>query len=257
MADENDGRLTEMEKSLAALESHLREQTLRTQSGTRTALVVGIILIAVLFGWLSYVAWMIKAELEPKTAATTVAAMFTNRMPALKEALIAHAPDIVTNARQMVVSDIPVAREWAEKKSLALVDVFGAKLEDSANGMVNKIIEAHRAELKPLLEAAATPGNADKLQEIFKNSMEDLCGQQLDDVLKDFNAEMAGIERRLDRYKLPDAQLTPDEQLEKTALVEVLSLVDQAVQEPGAAPETSKPAPKPAPATKGPAPKTL
>jgi hypothetical protein len=155
------------------------------------------------------------------------------------------------------VNDIPVAREWAEKKSLALVDVFGDKLEDKANEMIGKIIEAHRTELQPLIEAATTPGNAAKLQETFKNSMEELFGQQLDDVLKDFNASMTAIEHRLDRYKLPDAQLTPDEQLEKAVIVGMMSVLDQAIQEPAAPPGTAKPAPKPAPATRSSGSKTL
>ena len=253
MAEELDGRLNEMEKSLAALESQVREQTLRTQSGTRVTLVIGIIVIAVLFIWLSFIAVKIRDELKPERAAETVAAMFTNRIPALKDALIEHAPEVVANARQMVVSDIPVAREWAEKKSLALVDVFGQKLEDRANEMVGKIVEAHRTELQPLIEAVADSGNAAKLQETFRESMEDLFGQQLDEVLKDFNASMTGIEHRLDRYKLPDEQLSPDEQLEKTALIAVMSLVKQATQKPGAATGISKPVPTPAPTTPSPA----
>jgi hypothetical protein len=257
MAEELDGRLKEMEKSLEALESQVREQTLRTQSGTRTVLVVGIIIIAVLFVWLGYVAMRLRAELQPKQAAETVAAMFTNRLPALKDALIEHAPDVVANARQMAVSDIPVAREWAEKKSLALVDVFGDKLEDKVNETVGKIVETHRAELQPLIEAAATPGNAAKLQEIFRTSMEDMFGQQLDEVLQNFNASMTGVEHRLDRYKLPDAQLSPDEQLEKTVLSGMMSVLDQAVHEPGAATGNFELVPKPAPTTKSAGAKTL
>jgi hypothetical protein len=254
MAEELDGRLSEMEKSLATLESQVREQTLRTQSGTRVTLVIGIILIAVLFVWLSFIAWKIKEEMKPEQAAETVAAMFTNRIPSLKDALIEHAPEVVANARQMVVSDIPVVREWAEKKSLALLDVFAQKLEDRADEMVGKIVEAHRADLQPLIGAAANSGDVAKLQEIFRKSMEDLFGQQLDDVLKDFNASMTGIEHRLDRYKLPDTQLTPDEQLEKTALIAVMSLVEQTIHEPGAATGTSNPVPTPAPTTQSPAP---
>jgi len=257
MAEELDGRLKEMERSLETLESQVREQTLRTQSGTRTALVVGIIVIAVLLIWLAFVAVKVKEELEPKQAAETVAAMFTNRIPRLKDALIEHAPDVVANARQMVVSDIPVARKWAEKKSLALLDVFGDRLEDKVNEMVGKIVEAHRAELQPLIEAAANADNAAKLQEIFRTSMEDLFGQELDEVLQDFNASMTGIGHRLDRYKLPDAQLSPDEQLEKTVLIGIMSVLDQAIQEPGAATGSFKLAPKPAPTTKSAGTKTL
>jgi hypothetical protein len=254
MAEELDGRLSEMEKSLTTLESQVREQTLRMQSSTRVTLVIGIILIAVLFVWLSFLAWKIKEEMRPEQAAETVAAMFTNRIPALKDALIEHAPEVVANARQMAVSDIPVAREWAEKKSLALLDLFAQKLEDRADEMVGKIVEAHRADLQPLIEAAANSADAAKLQEIFRKSMEDMFGQQLDDVLKDFNATMTGIEHRLDRYKLPDAQLNPDEQLEKTALIAVMFLVEQTIHEPGAAMGTSNPVPTPAPTTESPAP---
>jgi hypothetical protein len=257
MAEELAGRLKEMEKSLEALESQVREQTLRTQSGTRTVLVVGIIVIAVLFVWLAFVAVWIKDEMKPEKAAETVAAMVSNNIPALKAALVEHAPDVVANARQMVVSDIPRAREWAEEKSLALVDVFGDRLEDKMNGMVGKIIETHRAELQPLIEAAATPGNAAKLQEIFRTSMEDMFGQQLDEVLQDFNASMTGVEHRLDRYKLPDAQLSPDEQLEKAILSGMMSVLNQAVQEPGAATGNFELVPKPAPTTKSAGAKTL
>ncbi len=248
MAEELDGRLDQMEKSLAALESQVREQTLRTQSSTRIMLVGGIIFIAALFVWLAFISWKIKDETKPEKAAETVAALFNNRIPALKDALIEHAPDVVANARQMIVSDIPVARQWAEKKSLALVDEFGQKLEDRADEMVGKIVEAHRKELQPLIEAATAPGSAAKLQETFRTSMEDLFGRQLDEVMQDFNASMTGIEHRLDRYKLPDSKLNPDEQLEKTALIAVMSLVEEATQAPSAAGETSKPAPKPAPA---------
>jgi hypothetical protein len=254
MAEELDGRLSEMEKSLGALESRIREQTLRTQSRTRITLVIGIILIAGLFVWLSYLAWMIKEEMQPKQAAETVAAMFTNRIPALKDALIEHAPEVVANARQMVVSDIPVAREWAEKKSLALLDLFGQKLEDRADEMIGQIVERHRADLQPLLEAAANVGDAAKLREVFRTSMEETFGQELDEVLKNFNASLTGIEHRLDRYKLPDAQLTPDEQLEKTALIAVMSLVEQTIHEPGAAAEPSEPVPTPAPTAPTPGP---
>ncbi len=258
MAEElDDERLSQMEKSLAALESQVREQTLRTQSGTRVSLVVGIIVIAALFVWLSFIAWKIKEEMRPEQAAETVAAMFTNRIPALKDALIEHAPEVVANARQMAVSDIPVAREWAEKKSLALVDDFAQKLEDKADEMVGKIVEAHRTEIQPLIEAAANAGDAAKLQETFRKSMEELFGRELDDVLKDFNSSMTGIEHRLDRYKLPDSQLNPDERLEKTALIAVMSLVEQAVHEQGAAAGTPKPAPAPAATTQSPAPDSL
>ena len=250
----DDERLSQMEKSLAALESQVREQTLRTQSGTRVAIVVGVIFIFLLFGWLSYIAWRIKEEMKPEQAAETVAAMFTNRIPALRDALIEHAPEVVANARQMVVSDIPVAREWAEKKSLALVDDFAQKLEDKTDEMVGKIVQAHRKELQPLIEAAANAGDAAKLQETFRKSMEDMFGHELDEVLKDFDSSMTGIEHRLDRYKLPDAQLSPDEQLQKTALIAVMSVVEQAMHEPGAAAGASKPVPAPAPATQSPAP---
>ncbi len=255
MAEElDDERLGQMEKSLAALESQVREQTLRTQSSTRVSLVVGIIVIAALFVWLSFIAWKIKEEMRPEQAAETVAAMFTNRIPALKDALIEHAPEVVANARQMAVSDIPVAREWAEKKSLALVDDFAQKLEDKADEMVGKVVEAHRSEIQPLIEAAANAGDAAKLQQTFRNSMEELFGRELDDVLKDFNSSMTGIEHRLDRYKLPDSQLTPDERLEKTALIAVMSVVEEAAHEQRAAPGASKPAPAPAATTQSPAP---
>jgi uncharacterized protein YgbK (DUF1537 family) len=247
MAAELDRRLDEMEKSLAALESQVREQTLRTQSRTRLTLVVGSLVFLVLFGWLTVVAVKIRDELKPDRAADDVASLVTNRIPALKEALVEHAPEVVGNVLQMAVSDIPVAREWAERKSLDLVDVFGQKLEDRANEMIGKIVETHRAELQPLIEAAANAGDAAKLQETFRESMENLFGQQLDEVLKDFNASVAGIEHRLDRYKLPDSQLSPDEQLEKTAVIAVMSLVDQAIHERGAGAGTSRPPSPPAP----------
>jgi hypothetical protein len=247
MAAELDRRLDEMEKSLAALESQVREQTLRTQSRTRLTLVIGSILFIALFLWLTFVAVEIRDELKPERAADDVASLVTNRIPALKQALIEHAPEVVGNVLQMAVSDIPIAREWAEKKSLDLVDAFGQKLEDRANGMIGKIVETHRAELQPLIEAVANPGDAAKLQETFRESMENLFGQQLDEVLKDFNASMTGIEHRLDRYKLPDSQLSADEQLEKTTLIAVMSLVDQAIHERGAGAGTSRPASTPVP----------
>ena len=100
----------------------------------------------------------------------------------------------------------------------------------------------------------ATPPNS---RQTFRNSLEELFGRELDDVLKDFNSSMTGIEHRLDRYKLPDSQLNPDERLEKTALIAVMSLVEQAVHEQGAAAGIPKPAPAPATTTQSPAPDAL
>ena len=69
MAEELDGKLQEVERSLTTLESQLREQVSRTQSGTRTLLIVGIILIAIIFTYLTILTVKIKPYVEPKVLA--------------------------------------------------------------------------------------------------------------------------------------------------------------------------------------------
>jgi len=240
MAEELDGRIQEVERSLTTLESQVREQLARTQSGTRTMLVVGIILIAIIFTYLIILTSKLKPLADPKELAKDVQDMTSAHiMPALEKSLREAAPEIVQNAREEAVAAIPAVSKMAEAKALSFMDDLADKLSAGTDQIVGKMLQAHAAELKPLVQAAATPGNADVLKKEFTKDLEELIGWQVDNSLNDFEGAMDVVQHRLDRLLLPDKQLTPDERLEKDMVTSLMFFLDETLTVPAPVPSAA------------------
>jgi len=227
MADQ-EARIQEVEKATGDLETRLRDLIGVTDASRRTTLVVGIILVVIIFSYMTWLTMRIKEYSDPKVLAETIDAVVAQ--PAVKEletTLKAEAPEIIKGLREEAVRYIPELRVAAENKILGFVDVMAAKLEAKADEIVMDAIKKHKADLAPLIQAAAVPGNAAKLEAAFRDSLEDLIGPKLDEVMGEFTKTMTMIETKLDRFaKTPEDKLMPEELLEKRLVQEVLNFLD-------------------------------
>jgi len=237
MADQ-EARIQEVEKATSDLETRLRDLIAVTDAGRRTTLVVGIILVVIIFSYMTWLTMRIKEYTDPKLLAETIDAVVAQ--PAVKEletTLKAEAPEIIRGLREEAVRYIPELRVALEKKILTYADQMAAKLESKADEIVVEAIKKHKADLAPLVQAAAVPGNAEKLEAAFRDSLEDLIGPKLDEVIGEFNRTMVMIESRLNRYvTTPEDKLLPEEPLQKRLIQEVLNFLDDvpAMVAPGA-----------------------
>ena len=244
MADELDGRIQEVERSLTTLESQVREQLARTQSGTRTMLVVGIILIAIIFVYLTILTSRLKPLTDPKELARDVQDMTSAHiMPSLEKSLKDAAPEIVQNLREEAVAAIPAVGKMAESKALSFMDQMADKLSAGTDEYVQKMLQKHAAELKPLVQAAATPGDPEELRKEFTKDLDALIGGQVDGLLNNFDGAMDMVQHRVDRLLLPDKQLTADERLEKEMVTSLMFFLNDTLTVPTPeAPEVTAPA---------------
>lgn len=227
MADQ-EARIQEAEKAASDLETRLRELIAVTDAGRRTTLVVGIILVVIIFSYMTWLTMRIKEYTDPKVLAETIDAVVAQ--PAVKEletTLKAEAPEIIRGLREEAVRYIPELRVAAETKILSFVDQMSEKLEAKADEILVDAIKKHKQDLAPLIQAAAVPGGAAKLEAAFRDSLEDLIGAKMDEVIGEFNKAMLMVEAKLDRWaNTPEDKLLPEELLEKRLVQEVLNFLD-------------------------------
>ena len=234
MVEEMEGRVQEVERSVETLESQLRAQIARTQAGTRAVLVIGIIVIAIIFAYMTWLTTKFKDVADPVGLAEILELKVSNEVPAamqkLEETLTSQAAEHVAALREQVVGQIPVLREKAEELAGSALDSFADRLDEEVDDIVGEVIEMKRVELDPLIAAASVEGNAEKIAAAFEEGMEVLVGQKLDEVLLNFERSMIILDMRLDRLSRPIAQLTPEEMLEKEAIQTILVFIDDAVK---------------------------
>ena len=235
MAEENEGRVKEIENSVDALESQVRAQIARTQSGTRAMLVIGIILIAIIFIYMTLIVSKFKKEMEPKTLALTLQGLaepkIDEALAALEKTAMDRKSEIVGSLLNEVMERIPMLRKKAEKAVTGLVDQFADQLDGKVDQIVAEMLEQKKKELDPLIEAAAEKGATEALEKEFTRSLEDTIGPKMDEVLMKYHGTLAAIEARLEMLQKPDDQLTSEQRLEKEVIAAILIFIDDAVKE--------------------------
>jgi len=235
MAEELGGRVQEIEKSVDGLESQMRAQIARTQSGTRAVLVIGIIIIAIIFIYMTWLSAKVKDLTDPSDLAMMIEVKISEEIPEvldeLEKSLTGSASSNVEYILDDLLERLPLLREQAEEAVGKLVDQFAADLDQKVDDIVAEMLKMKKMELDPLIEAAAAKGETEALEAAFKESLEASIGDRMDEALRDYNAHMTAIERRLDRLMLPDAKLTSEERLEKEVIAAILIFIDDAVKE--------------------------
>jgi len=266
MAEELEGRVEDIERSVQSLETQVRALIARTQTTTRVVLVVGIIVIAAVFAYLAWLSYKINEFAEPVEFAgivmetmqpgekvqklldmveegltedvsgnvRTLLAQYLPKLPdAIRRAeqgLVARAPETTARLLDLMVQEMPTLRARAEARALQLVDAFLDKVDEHADQVIGEVLTTRKAELEPLIEVASTEGTADELEEAFEKSLEELIGRDLDEVLHKYYWTMVGLERRLARLQDPEALLSPEQQFEKELIISVLLYLDEAIE---------------------------
>ena len=270
MAEELDGRVEEIERSVETLESQMRAQIARTQFGTRVMLVVGIVAIVFSIIYMAIITSRIRKFIVPDELAGTVIAITQVRtrvqdlmsmveqdlidkaprhVAALRDKAIPQVPDLISKGEELLVDQapeyvaklldeaieqMPALRERAETGVLDAVDVFAAQLDAEADEKIGEILSMRKATLEPLIEAASVEGSSEALEEAFRESLEELIGSDLDELMRKFDGAMAALDIRLARLVNPTDMLTPEEHLVKQLITHVLIYIDEAIKEQGA-----------------------
>jgi len=232
MADAMESRLQEIERSAGTLENQLRAQIARVERSKRITLVTGIIVIVFIFGYMTFLAVMLK----PYANATFVADLLKLKaneyaqvqVPQIAQTLKDSAPDVIKTLREKAMAGVPALRERAEEGTLALMDKFTAKLETAVDGIVLEMIKQHKGELQPLIEAASIEGNDAELEKAFQESLEELLGPEMDSLFAKFNKDMDTVQRMLVYYSQPDSKLTSAELANKYLIIAVLGFINEA-----------------------------
>jgi hypothetical protein len=229
MAGEQTVQVQEVERSASRLESELREQIGRMQASSRTALAVGIILIIVIFVYLTYLTSALKKEMQPDVLVETIESYATAEgLPRLQQAFIEQAPQVAQALRQQAMSWVPVLRQTVENQAMQLTDSLIDRLDASADEVIEKFLADQKTELKPLIDRASEPDAALELEKEFTESLEEIVGQKMDDLLVQYDRGMMFVDSRLSRFQRPTAELTPEEQFEKECVVRLMGFINEA-----------------------------
>lgn len=251
MADEQVGKAQEVERAASKLESEMREAIAKTQTGTRIMLVVGILVIIFVFFYLTWLTSRIKKELEPETlVATAESYATTEALPRLQKALVDQAPAVAQALREQAVGYIPVVGKMVEEQALRIADDLVDRLDVAADKTMSEMVAQQKKELQPLIEQASDPTAAAEIEKIFTDSLEELVGVKMDELLLQFDRGMKFVDSRLTRFLDPNAVLTPEEQAEKYLIQEMMKFMNDVtktmVEELGGKPPSATP---PAPAS--------
>ena len=245
MAEDSAGRVQELERSMEALESQMREHVARTRAGATTVLVAGIIIVALIFIWVMVFTPQIKTAMEP---ANIVLVMESKADEGIAELIVSmektmkdNASGNVSEIRRAVMNQVPALRKKLEAVATAQIDKFATDLDKKADSIVDEILRLHKTELTPFVEAAVTKGNAPELEKELRKRLEETIGSKMNEVVTQFDRDMAIIEARLDRLLRPEKQLSEDEKFEKQCITKMLVYIDDMAQVHLQMPPATKP----------------
>ena len=236
MADEQEGGAQELEKAVDAIESRIRRDIARTKLNTMITAIVGIIVIVVVFSYLSWLVGRLTAELDPVTLARTVAGLAGDKVPeaikTMEQNLAKRAPENVGRVFDVANEQVPRLREDAEKIAETLLTSVMDEFDERMGGMVEEILEMlDRAQLKEAIQAALE-GTPEELEKQIAGMLEADIGVAMDTILNEkFYPAMEKVEERLDRLSLPDKQLKGYERDEKEMIATVLIFIDDTAKE--------------------------
>ncbi|MBM4079789.1 MAG: hypothetical protein FJ278_08825 [Planctomycetes bacterium] len=244
-----EAKVTEVTSAVDALSAQLTQQIQTVRSRTHTLLVVGIIVLAIVVGYLSWLTSQVRGTVgDPEGLAQLIKTEADNRLPdllkELERSLKDQAPEVIKTLREALLRELPNVRKTLENQVGETLDVLMDRLDAEFDPIIDKAIQDHKKDLQPLIAMATDETKAVKLQEKFADILEEQIGFELDEVLAKFEKSMTAIEKRLDRLHTAK-DLTPEEQLEKELIATVMIAIDEAIREAGGLPEHKAEATKP------------
>ena len=224
----------ELEKSVEQLETQMREQIARARSSTRAVRVIGIILIAIVFGILSWLYSELKPYAEPKFAAETITGLASGQLePALEKLekdLTADAPARVEELGGILMAQLPEIRKSMERIVNGRMDALADDLTNEVQKMAEQLAKDHTDVVKEVFAAAKTKGNDAAIAKALEESLANDIAPHADKVLGEFYDYMKEFEAELDRLNKPDKLLNKEDRIKKTWIQAVLSTLADLIE---------------------------
>ncbi len=167
MADAQENRMDEMERSLGAIQTEMREQIARTRVNTRVLLIVGLVVVIILCFYLSYLIRELKSKASPEAMADILVKYASDHATAfsvqIEDSLKKAAPTYVKAGEQFALEQIPDLRkqavasaktyfaENAPKWRTMLIDQGKAYIKDNAEQIRVRLSDAGKQYLDTLL----------------------------------------------------------------------------------------------------------
>ena len=222
-------------KAVQSLEERARRDAAKAKRGVITALVVGVILLAIIFGYLTYlVDGIIKPQLDPSSMAETsvglVSPQISEGVRLMEENLAKNVSSNVTSLRNEAMKAVPEMRKQAEEMTVSVINNAMDRLDETLDDWIAQMLHDHKEEILPLIEAAAIPDQPDALEAAFRESLDELIGPHLEEMNDKFNNSMDMVDARLIRLQLPDEHLEPDEIMTKEWITALMIMIDDAAR---------------------------
>ncbi len=235
MGEEKTGSVQEMERSVETLESQVREQIARARAAATTVLVVGIIVVAVILIILFTYSGPMKEAMEPGNIVDSVQGLAQDRIPELvtqvEGQLAEDAPQHVAAVRREMMNRLPQVRMQIEQAADQQIEKYSNELETRVESVIDDVIAMHKKELSDIIDAAVASDDPEPLRVAFRDSMEELIGTKLDEVLPDYEKNIRLVKYRVERLSQPEERLSPDEKFEKECVQRMLIYIDDFVTE--------------------------
>jgi len=220
MADAQESRLDEMERSLGAIQTDMREQIARTRVNTRVVLIVGLIVVVIVIAYMSWLFGKMKDFADPRGLADDIMRIASEKAPDLAkqlgESLKKNAVENVKKMEEMALRNLPDLRA----KAIALAK---EQLTKNAPQLRKYAIEQGRAYLKE---------NAQKVRQQLATAGKEYAMNLLDQLPDLREKAWKTIHTALDqipeiRKKAEDAAIASTEGLTETLDKQADAIVDE------------------------------
>ncbi|MGY8675171.1 MAG: hypothetical protein ACKVHO_21560 [Verrucomicrobiia bacterium] len=158
-------------RSAVMLEEFLEDEILKTQAGVRRTRIVGVIMVAAVVGYMTWITTGLTEFLVPKTAAgmTTdfVSAQVASKTDLLADAIKEEVPKLVRSLPDYALGQIPQYRETFEDNVVGNLDFHAQTTSKHLDNLLKAFFKGNEPEIKQFLEAT----EEEPIGEIFKEEV--------------------------------------------------------------------------------------
>lgn len=206
--------------------------------------IIGIALIVFIAAYIGIISTIMVGFFEPKAAADVASGMLTQRVATQGEVLLSHlereVPLLIRETPDYLINEIPDFRKQLQAALTADNEAYCNSLNHQWGAQMDEFIDAHKPEIRKLLENASDRDairkvlpDFDKL--ITETMQKDVEGQAAKEHIDAWAAALKEVDQRVDR--LANGQnLTPEEIKARHALAMLSTSIKQTAQLPETVP---------------------
>ncbi len=225
-----------------ALHDHFRSALATERRNRLVFLIVGLLLVALVFGYMAWLHGQVKKTVTPREIAEFVTNQSVAMLPALgdelSQALREAAPALIDELeRQLLDEALPELRKFGEKQLLDLSGEAITVAEQQMVATVSAVIKHNKAAIlaDATSESTISPNALAQsldlaLQSELKRRLSDRPGESLSQQLDSSRKQLRAIHGKLQRLSNPDG-LTRVEHLERRLLQSWTAFLDQQAQD--------------------------